>query len=102
MNCKTCKYAQINTDNCFCYIHILNTGNTIIIANDKIDLECPCHSDLKHEETRYGFQSSNRYNSFDVCESCKRIVYNLNNLKIISEKIKNKIIEKRICTICSS
>ena len=101
MNCTTCKYAVLNDVGCICSIHVLSTGVICLIDNSNIYIDCPCHSELKHEEIRSSFASNDKRNSFDVCEICQRLVYSLDNLKIISKKIKNRITKKRTCKICS-
>jgi hypothetical protein len=100
-NCLNCNFASLVKSGCVCNIHLLMTDQLVKIKKSKIKKECPCHSCTIHEENRYGYQSSDKRNSPDICSFCNRQARSEFLSIIKSKDQKNKTIKKRICAICN-
>ena len=92
-NCKTCLYAN---ENCGvdCDKRLLLDGKMVHIEPDKVELDCPSHSDYKVEETRYDRPWTYLHEADDVCSICGR------PLRMSDENTYESIGHVIRCSIC--
>ena len=94
-NCKTCLYANdIENGLVMCDRRVLLDGKEVIIEEDKVGLNCPCHSSKFVQEWRYMVNPTNgdARKSFDSCQVCGRRYDEMNedNYDIVVEEVKKK------------
>ncbi len=73
-NCNDCLYANfLKNGDVYCDKRELE-GVEVIIKNNKIHINCHCHSGYPQEETRYDRPWKYTYEADDVCEICHRFL----------------------------
>lgn len=108
-NCKSCLFANFMKDGgVYCDRRILE-GVKVYIENNKVDLNCSCHSNYLREETRYNRLWRWHNEADDVCQICGRDLdlddekqYKYVDIEYKDENgnVKKKTIRK--CSICIS
>ena len=99
MNCinPLCKYATEIDSGVICDIKKENDIE-IYIPSLKIHVDCPCHSDVNLEETRYVCDCTNKSKNSDRCQYCNRLSHKTFKLKKVVLNEKNKRL--RLCFVC--
>lgn len=78
-NCLNCLYSnEIENGMVMCDKKLLLTGKMIIVESEKVELNCPAHSDYPIKEWRYDMGNGLLRDAEDTCCVCSRLV-NLND-----------------------